>query len=527
MNISIQVAQLEEQINQYKKKCNDLEVIIEKKEKSIIKLKGQLDIERLKSHIFFQIIKNNTSINIGEICVENDKGIHFYNFPNGKIPVYVHDFLKGSESKDESKLECKLEKDQDNKHESKHESKLEQENENSEPENNISIEENEVKAEYSIKLKKIKKPSTKPVYRSVKNVEVIQENPEEQDQKTTIVKKEYEKLLQDNNLDISVKDTLSNLEKLFKELSSSRSYTKILQTIRETQNKLIGRLELNEYIKKLETNIKIISDILIKKKLEDKRMKVVITNSLSPLDQRLIFYYKYYDSELSVDDHQKLKLNLRIHMNHPQRYLPFNLTENVKKLCNYGICIFNLIDLIKRVFINDYGFNNLVYLDIEKSTREDPYSFYILEKIDPNGKRCWKMECRLDDLSYTLADQLLNYCITLFRRIYFDVFNDNQYRDDFSSKASIFSTDCEQLLINIICISRQKDFCTMFRNVIYKKNIIKPSQIDKFNFTQDDPINRRRFHENNDERDRSKESIRRLFDNIDENAIDNIISSRI
>jgi hypothetical protein len=76
-----------------------------------------------------------------------------------------------------------------------------------------------------------------------------------------------------------------------------------------------------------------------------------------------------------------------------------------------------------------------------------------LEKIKED-KRCWKMECRLEDFSTDFADNVLPYCISLFRKIYKDVFEDNIYRPDYMTKSQILEFDCEQLVQNIILLAQ-------------------------------------------------------------------------
>ena len=73
---------------------------------------------------------------------------------------------------------------------------------------------------------------------------------------------------------------------------------------------------------------------------------------------------------------------------------------------------------------------------------DDPYTFYTLEKIDSDGKRCWKMECRLYELCKVLSRNIREYCTTLFRKIYLDIYSDNVYREDYINTCPITDQDC-------------------------------------------------------------------------------------
>ena len=98
LTLSSQVLSLEEQRNNFKKKCQELETLLQIRNDTISKLKLSLHIEKFKSHLFSQIISQNTEIKIGDIYQETDDGIKVCNFQGGNVPVIVHDFLHESKS---------------------------------------------------------------------------------------------------------------------------------------------------------------------------------------------------------------------------------------------------------------------------------------------------------------------------------------------------------------------------------------------------------------------------------------------
>lgn len=465
ISLSAQVLGLEEQRNNLKKKCQELENTIQTRNETISKLKLALQIEKFKSHLFSQIIAQNTELKIGDVYQESEDGIHIHNFPEGNIPVIVHDLLESKQ--------------------------------------------------YTISnRKKVEKQPGKS-FRTVKNrVELVEENPEEQEQKIKQAEEAIEEIVQENNLDVSYKETIDTIETMFEEVVKTRVYKKFLANMKEYRGKLLGKLDLNAYIKLVKTHIARLETIFAKKKYDQKKIVSTVSLSLSPLDQRLLSYGQYYNSELEPDDMQRMKLCLKVNMDFPKRYVPFVQSELCLKVCNYSLCISTIRETMKRILVNPYGFPNLVYLQLEKSTPEDPYSFYSLEKIDPDGKRCWKMECRLEEFSKFIAEQIRNYCIILFRKIYYDIFSDNIYREDYMEKAPAAQQDCEQLLMNILGLSKPRLFCNVLRSLVAKYSTIQPSKIDKFNFTRDDPISKRSFaQEEDDDRDLTS-TVQRLFDEI-------------
>jgi hypothetical protein len=471
ISLSAQVIGLEEQRNNFKKKCQELENTIQTRNETISKLKMALQIEKFKSRLFSQIITQQTNLKIGDIYQENEEGIHIHNFPDGTIPVIVHDLLESKQ--------------------------------------------------YAISnRKKVEKQPGKS-FRTVKNrVELVEENPEEQEQKIKQAEEAISSIVQENNLDVSYKETVEFIENMFEEVVKTRVYKKSLTNMKEYRGKLLGRLDLASYTKLVKTHIARLETIFAKKKYDEKKTMTTVCLSLSPLEQRLLSYGQYYNSELEPDEMQRLKLCLKVNMDFPKRYVPFVQSELCIKVCNYSLCISTIKDTMKKILVNPYGFANLVYLHLEKSSPEDRYSFYSLEKIDPDGKRCWKMECRLEEFGKFISEHIRNYCIKLFRKIYYDIFSDNIYREDYTEKAPAAQQDCEQLLVNIISLSKPRAFCNVLRSIVAKYSTIQPSKIDKFNFTRDDPISKRSFAQEDDDDKDLTPIVQRLFDEISsENAM--------
>jgi len=365
------------------------------------------------------------------------------------------------------------------------------------------------------KVKVKKSPSNKKIYRSVRNrVELSEEKPEQIEEKIRVAEGNINALAQ--NFDVSVKGTTDEIEKQFAILLQSRTYKKSLFAIKECRGKLLGKLNLPAYIKMIERHISRLENTFTKKKHEKKKMLSNISQALSPLDQRLVFYGNYYDTTLEADHIQQLKLSLKVNMSYscPKRYVPFNHTDLYDKLYNYSMAICPIKETLARALVNPFGFSNVVYLDLGKSTETDPYSFYSLEKIESDGRRCWKMECRLDDFSRNLATHMKTYCVELFRKIYSDVFHDNYYREDYHNKAPICHQDCEQLLMNILLLSKTKTFCELLQGLIIKNCTMHPTELDKFNLTGDDKLHKRQFAQEKDSEDDMTTTIKRLFDEL-------------
>jgi hypothetical protein len=468
MTDCINLLHLEEHLNKSVKKLQKIKDIIESKNKQIDHLTLLLKTEKVKNNIFMKIIENHTNFKLDDIYQEKEDGLHIYKYDNASIPLILHDST------------------------------------------------NEDTREYNISNK------PKKTFRTFKTIDLVSEKPQEQEDQLKKVEEERKEILQTNSFDISIKETYKNIENIFSDISKNRIYKKNIISIKDYRIKLLGHLSLPDYIKLIQTHIQRLEHIFSEKQTHD--YKKYISSSLSPLEQRLVYYEQYYNSSLEADDIQLFKASLQVNMNHPTRYVPFRFSELFTKLHNYSVAIFSISEILYRVLVNPL-FNNVVYLPLEKSTKEDPYSFYSLESITDDGKRNWKLQCRLDEFSKIISQDIKSYCIDIFRKIYFDIFHNNIYRDNYSDSFPITSQDCAQLLENIIFLSKQKSLCIHLRNIIIEKCTLKPSTNDKFDFKADDKVIKRTFALDKDEPKEIEDSIKRLFDSIKSDQIEKIISN--
>ena len=130
------------------------------------------------------------------------------------------------------------------------------------------------------------------------------------------------------------------------------------------------------------------------------------------------------------------------------------------------------------------------------------------------------MDCRLEDFSNNIINNIRPYLIKEFRQIYYDIFHDNEFRENYISTNSVTEIDCEQLLQNIYTISNMKDFCLLLRNIVKNNSTYIPTENDKFDFHGDDNIQKKRFT-NTKENSDVVDIIKLLFDNISsQDAVD-------
>jgi hypothetical protein len=450
----------------YKEKYAKLEKDIENHKEYIVRLERSLAVQQMLNKLEKGGIEN-----IKNIEIKKD-GIHLYDIEGEPIKMFLHTY-NNPEKVEVSTLPVKK----------------------------------------RVEGKRKNKGTT--TFKTVKKLVQEEENPEHQEEHAKNIDNKLEEMARNIGLDISHKETVENIDADFVELYKTRTYKKLMTIIMGKRVKLIGKLDLDAYLKIVNNHIKRYEDLLHKKKIDQKKFTEVISSALSPLEQRLLFYGKYYDTVPDVDEIQRFKVSAMLHMNYPKRYVPFSYTELYSKFHVYNLALFPYKELVKRILTNPYNFPNVVYLKLDNENAEDKYSYYILESIK-EGKRCWKLENRLYNFSKNIADYMRENCIQLFRKIYYHIFMNNTYREDYREKAVILQHDGVQLIKNIMTLSKNKMVCNTVRKLISTHNQIMVTTMDAFDFRSDDVTIRKQFNKEEDTSEEVLQSIKRLFDGISE-----------
>lgn len=429
------------QIVELQKKIQDLENKISKYD-SVVELQTLLRIERFKSNLYLNIIKQNTNIRIEDILIDDDN----------IIPI--------------KKIECKT----------------------------------------VHKQEEIKKPSYKPIKVGIELVPEIDE--EDMCIHIDLLDAEVEdKIAEFGNIE----EAYQSFDKLLNSLKQSRIYSKILSELNKKRWSIFGSVLLSEYTDLLQNHVDKIEQILKDRKYPGKKCANVIGKSLSPLESRLIRYGNYTTSNLEIDELERLNIVLDLGVQHSKEYCPFDMQILCDNFYNYGSVVFSISKNIERYLFNRYGFNSVIYLPLPKNMEKDPFSYYTLDNVC-KGKRHWKMDCRLEELSNNMILNILPYLLSTFRKLYKDVFGDNEYRPNYTSNCQLMECDCEQLVQNILIMGRPKEFCNIIRKLVKKKASYNPTENDKFNLQGDDALQRKRFQEK--EETDIVDIVKRLFDGI-------------
>lgn len=388
------VATLEDTNTKLQEKVDKLQDQLTQLVEFVGNIKAELKVERVKSHLFAELLRQHTEIKVDSLIKEREGELHVYNYPDGKVSVIVHDYLRNK------------------------------------------------KKQYTLN-----------------------------------------------------QPTLEDEESCFAEVENSRSYNKAIKSLQKIRSE---KKTMDEYINTME-NHKIRLNQLFQNKYDHKKAEGLLGKSFNSLEQRLLRIGKYYNVGLETDDIMHYKQLL-----------------TGESFYNYSLALFPLSELIEPYIKH----KNIIYLPNEKSSENDPFSFYIKSKTNK-----WKLEVRLYDLSKVIAHDILEYGIRTFRNVYMDMFHDNTYREDMGS--IWLQQDGEQLLMNLALLSQPKKWCKLLQDTVMRVATYEETEDDEFDFRVDERLNRRQFQGDTDTPEQIVEMAQRLFDDISEEDARAWISKRM
>ena len=480
IQIQIQIDNLTNENNKLRMKCSDL------KNKNLLYKNNnnvQNQLEKLKNNVLSNIVLKYTDINPVNLFEYKDNVMHINNpIQNEDLEIIIHN------SKDNIKIYDKL--------------KIKKSHTNNKSTNNKSTNNKSTNNKSSVSL-----------YRAFRKVTNEPKDNDIIENKIKDVESNIDKIIYDN-FDVSHKEINDIITEIFKNMNTNRNYSKNISEINQLRNKLLGKLNLNEYKNLIEEHIKKLSEILKEKSYNEKKIKTIINTFLSPLDKRIILYGDYINTNINKDEIEKFKLAIQINTSFSKKYVKFDLKDIISNILNFSVSMYPIFECLSWFLFNIYEMYNLIYLEKKDTNKnQDFYTFYSLNKISGDIKY-WNLESRLEEISNNILITFKYYCIQLFRKIYFDVFNDNIYRKDYKLKSQITQYDCQQLLENIITLSKPCEFNKNLRILIKDRATYSPTTNDKFNLTCNDTLQYKRMRNIKDTEEEIIKTLMIVFDNL-------------
>lgn len=322
----------------------------------------------------------------------------------------------------------------------------------------------------------------------------------------------------DKSLNDAIEKIYNDIEILFNNIRTYKD-VKNFANIKEQREMLLGNVNMSEYIRTILNHYEKIQKIS-----KIKKLKINVHDYFTPLEHRIGAIDGY--TAISLDNDENIKFVNTIFTQQIGDLLPFSHELLYNRCANYALALIPIENIIYRIFGGNKIYN-LVYFLNTKSTENDPYSFYYLGSLKENGEKCWKLDLRLWNISMNLGNSLTMYCITLFRRIYGDVFGDNNFRSDYNSFSDI-TAECEQLFSNIIYISHRLNFCKLLQKMVMSNSTRNRGDDDKLTLTADDNHNKKMFADYGETEANANiiENLSRLFDDPDKERLNRMIKCK-
>lgn len=317
-----------------------------------------------------------------------------------------------------------------------------------------------------------------------------------------------------------VKNIIMEFARLFDLISTNRKFTKYITELRVARRRLIGLVPIHHYEAIVHQHIKILINLMEAKGYTGKKLKHAVCEGLSVLDAKIGSYGKY-DDEVNQMDMPAFRLGI-VGFYDPfwiKEYKPFNARIVYQKFMNKGLMYYTLRENIRELFFNVYGYNSIIYVPVQRSRDEDPYSFYTLNRIE-NGKRYWIQDCRLEDFSYNFVKTVKPYAVQLFRKVYRDIFGDNEFTTKYVNMNCTTTQELQMLLENIMYMSDHLNFVRYLQNEVMKYAHHYPTDNDRFNIIGDDLEQKRSFKENDFDYPDHISSLKEMFAITTEEAVD-------
>ena len=315
---------------------------------------------------------------------------------------------------------------------------------------------------------------------------------------------------------LSGKECLDKIEIILKEIQSDTdmSIEKKVKDVKIQREILLKILNINEYVKivdKINTKLK---RILKNKKISPETITKYLLLSMQNIDMRLLHFKYHVKHSVDIDEIQNLSLcfdkSIIIH----EEYEEIKEDKFFSMFSNYAVLYFPLECLVKKYFEKN-KFNNIIYVPFKNSSDSNPFSFYILVQVSEDCNRKWDMDSRLEELSTNFIHNTGNYMIKLFRRLYFEVFNDNIYRENFKNKCPHLENEFLQLTQNIFSLINPISFSLKLIEIVKKHSSYIPNeQNDSFNLRMDDNLQKIKYKNYKLTIEDNYELASKIFDNI-------------
>lgn len=167
-----------------------------------------------------------------------------------------------------------------------------------------------------------------------------------------------------------------------------------------------------------------------------------------------------------------------------KEYVPFIPQDFKKNFDNPYFLFLNPELIMKSFLVSRYGFHNFVFVNTHNTQRDDPHTFYMLDKINGN-KRYWKIDDRMFIFCMDMIEELKTLYSRHYKLIYHQKFGTNEYIEGSEDSLSDLT---RSVVTNIITLSDTYKFIKYCQNILIGWCQYTPTSNDIFDvFVEDLP----------------------------------------
>lgn len=256
---------------------------------------------------------------------------------------------------------------------------------------------------------------------------------------------------------------VENMEIILDEITDDED--EMLCTLSTIRNALLGALTICEY-----------------KTLVSQQINILKTKNIST--EKILTHLSWNDDRISLYLNKKgtydegfrflRELYIRSCTKSPE-LKRFNFNETMNQCCVPSLMSISVKEVINFGLVGPYSNNSIGFLNIN----DEPWSFFIIQKILPGGTRLWVLDYKLEKITEKIRISILNYQTQLFKVFYQACFGDNKFRENFweSTQTDVF----KNMFQNFSFLSDLESFHKFITSIILEKSCLIPTQYDFFN----------------------------------------------
>lgn len=230
----------------------------------------------------------------------------------------------------------------------------------------------------------------------------------------------------------SIKEEMKKVFDYCTKISLRSHHTKSMKYMKQLMKQYSIKSSFIEYKQELVKNVDRCKKLCALKQYTVTRQNSLIVRMMTTIDVRLIRYSNYFEINVEQTDIDHFQVMI-------QNYLKINQYYDFHSIVLYTTLMIGLLPM-NQILDIILPYSNIIC--------KNQNNFYMLLSIKDKHRE-WRQDSYLTQFTLEFVNKTITAGIQLFRTIYKDIFEDNDYREDYKSKNTATDSDLQQILENI------------------------------------------------------------------------------